>query len=119
MIALEEAIKNKGLSLLQEIKSHKNSIFDTQYWMGLLMEWVMKDHSFKVDLFRFVDVLPSLKTSAQISNHIEEYLLKQDRELPLVISTALKAASSFGLSKGVAQSILKRSEEHTSELQSH
>lgn len=107
MIVLEEAIKNKGLSLLKEIKSHKNSIFDTQYWMGLLMEWVMKDPSFKVDLFRFVDVLPSLKTSAQISNHIEEYLLKQGRELPLVISTALKAASSFGLSKGVAQSILK------------
>ena len=107
MTVLEEAIKNKGLRFLQEVKSHRNSVFDTQYWMGLLMEWVMKDPSFKIDLFRFVDVLPSLKTSEQISSHIEEYLLKKDRELPLVISTALKAASSFGLSKGIAQAVLK------------
>ena len=29
MTVLEEAIKNKGLRLLQEVKSHRNSVFDT------------------------------------------------------------------------------------------
>ncbi len=104
-IDLEKQILEKGLTLFKDIKSHKESIFDKQYWMGLIMEWVMKDPLFKINLFRFVDVLPSLKTKEQISSHIEEYLLKQD--LPLVISTALKAASSSSITASLAQSSIK------------
>ena len=34
------------------------------------MEWAMKDPSFRVDLFRLVDVLPVLKTRKQVwQNH--------------------------------------------------
>src|SRR5688500_6392893 len=58
------------------------------------MEWSMKDPLFKTQLFRFVDVLPSLKSSAEIVRHLQEYL--GDRAVAL--SPALKAglaASSF------------------------
>lgn len=67
----------------------------------------MKDPSFKIDLFRFVDVLPVLSDKDQISKHIEEYLLQKNRELPLLMGTALKAAS-FSFARGMAASAIKK-----------
>lgn len=39
-----------------------------------LMAWTMRDESFKAQIFRFVDCLPSLGTSAEIARHLREYL---------------------------------------------
>ena len=39
-----------------------------------IMEWSMKDPAFKTQLFRFVDVLPSLNSSADVVRHLQEYL---------------------------------------------
>jgi RHH-type proline utilization regulon transcriptional repressor/proline dehydrogenase/delta 1-pyrroline-5-carboxylate dehydrogenase len=39
-----------------------------------LMAWTMRDESLKHRLFRFVDCLPALRTSAEIAQHIREYL---------------------------------------------
>ena len=42
-------------------------VFNKDFWQDKIMEWAMKDPSFKVDMFRFVDVLPVLHTTDQIS----------------------------------------------------
>ncbi len=76
-------------------------IFEKDYWHGRLMEWAMKDPTFKLDLFRFVDVLPSLKTTDQVVEHVRQYLIREGRELPAFMSAALKLASS-NLTGGVA-----------------
>jgi RHH-type proline utilization regulon transcriptional repressor/proline dehydrogenase/delta 1-pyrroline-5-carboxylate dehydrogenase len=39
-----------------------------------LMAWTMRDPALKSQLFRFVDVLPSLRSTDQIAQHIREYL---------------------------------------------
>lgn len=102
---LEKNIVLEGLAIFNSSKSSEN-IFDKQFWLGKVMEWVMKDPSFKVDMFRFVDVLPTLVTDDQVAKHIREYLLKNDREIPLLMSTALKAAS-FSLGKGIASKAIR------------
>lgn len=104
---LEHSIFLEGKELFKAIKNEKESLFDKQYWLGRMMDWVMKDPSFKVDLFRFVDVLPVLSTKDQVAQHIQEYLLKKDREIPLLMNTALKAAS-FSLARGLAASAIRK-----------
>src|SRR5690606_8948334 len=52
-------------------------------------------------------VLPSLTGKEQISAHVKEYLLKEGRELPTVIATALKAATT-GLTSGLAAMAIKK-----------
>ena len=37
------------------------------------MDWAMKDEAFKVQLFRFVDVLPCLKTDELVIRLFNEY----------------------------------------------
>ncbi len=59
-----------------------------------IMEWSMKDPVFKTQLFRFVDVLPSLNSSADIVRHLQEYLGDKAVELNPALKAGL-AASSF------------------------
>ena len=104
---LENKILEQGLELLDAINNEHESIFDKNAWMGRMMDWVMKDPQFKVDLFRFVDVLPALESKDQLARHVKEYLLQEGRDVPLLMGTALKAAS-FSLTKGLAFSAIKR-----------
>ncbi len=104
---LEQSILLEGKQLFSSIRNEKESLFDKNYWLGRMMDWVMKDPSFKVDLFRFVDVLPVLSTKDQVAKHIDEYLLQKDRELPLLMGTALKAAS-FSFARGMAASAIRK-----------
>src|SRR5437016_2683647 len=50
------------------------SLFSKKGFYGALMDWAMRDEHFKTQLFRFVDVLPTLTSSSEVSRHLKEYL---------------------------------------------
>jgi len=86
----DERILELGERYWLKMQDEPPSLFDRKYWQGQILDWVMKDESFKVDAFRFVDVLPALESTTAISAHVQDYLLKEKRDLPLAIRTALK-----------------------------
>lgn len=102
----DEAIFALGEDLHQRMKGETPGIFNKDYWQGRLLEWAMKDASFKVDLFRFVDVLPTLHTKDQVAGHVREYLLRDGRVLPSVIRAALTTAAST-LGAGLGQKAIR------------
>lgn len=104
---MQTQIEALGIKLFEEMRGEKPGVFNSDYWQGKLMDWVMKDPSFKIDLFHFVDVLPQLESSEQVAKHVREYLLKEGRVLPGVISVALKAAAS-GLTAGIAAKSIRK-----------
>ena len=104
---IDAAIFQLGEEVWHRMRGERPGLFRTQHWQGRLLAWVMRDPSFKVDLFRFVDVLPTLSTTSQVAQHVREYLLKDGRDLPGVMSTALKAASS-SLTAGLAARTIKK-----------
>lgn len=69
----EEAIHRIGREIYPFIASETPSLFDTATWNGRLMDWAMKDEAVKVQLFRFVDVLPALKTDELVVKLLREY----------------------------------------------
>ena len=69
-------------------------IFSKKGAYARVMEWSMQDPAFKTQLFRFVDVLPALKSSAEIVRHLQEYLGDQAVALNPAMKAGL-AASSF------------------------
>lgn len=71
--SLEEKARLFGKEIFKRVKSSKTSFFDRSFWSTKLMELGMKDEKLKIELFRFVDVLPTLKTDEQLSKHINEY----------------------------------------------
>jgi RHH-type proline utilization regulon transcriptional repressor/proline dehydrogenase/delta 1-pyrroline-5-carboxylate dehydrogenase len=52
------------------------------WWDERMMEWTMGDEALKLQLFRFVDVLPMLRTPASISRHLREYFAQAGDRLP-------------------------------------
>ncbi|MDA8433403.1 MAG: hypothetical protein M0Z60_10645, partial [Nitrospiraceae bacterium] len=81
--ALEERISEIGHELYASM-SEVPSIFDKRRWMGRTMDLAMKDEKFKLHLFRYIDVLPSLRTDALVSELFREYL-EGVETLPLIM----------------------------------
>ncbi|HEY8993963.1 MAG TPA: proline dehydrogenase family protein [Lacunisphaera sp.] len=92
---LETIIKAKGDQLFALMDQQPPpALFSKKGAYARLMEWSMKDPAFKAQLFRFVDVLPTLSSSAEIVRHLQEYL----GDKAVALNPALKAglaASSF------------------------
>ena len=93
--ALEAVIKAKGERLFALMDQQPPpALFSKKGAYARLMEWSMKDPAFKTQLFRFVDVLPTLKSSGEIVRHLQEYLGDKAVELNPALKAGL-AASSF------------------------
>lgn len=105
--SIESQIQSAGLDLWRQIHGQVPGIFNRGYWQGRILEWAMRDPSFKIDLFRFVDVLPTLKTTEQVTAHMKQYLLKPGRELPALLGAALKLAVG-GWTSGIAASAIRK-----------
>ncbi len=103
---MEERIYRTGKRLYELIEGETPSVFKKEYWMGKVMEWCMKDEDFKVQMFRFIDVLPYLTTPQSITQHLNEYFCKPGMEIPPVLQWGIKGMglTSF-TSKIMAQSI--------------
>ena len=106
---LQERIAALGLSLWQSIGSQSPGVFASG-WQGRLLESAMADPQFKLDLFRFVDVLPSLRTGRQVARHVREYLQRDGRELPALLGAAIALASG-GLASPLAARAIRRNVE--------
>ncbi len=104
---LDRRIMHLGLTYWQKMQGDYPSLFDPGYWQGQLLDWVMKDDALKTDGFRFVDVLPALQSGEQISEHVRDYLLKEDHNLPILVRSALAMAAG-GITSPLATGIIRK-----------
>ncbi|MCC6907636.1 MAG: proline dehydrogenase family protein [Phycisphaerales bacterium] len=102
---LEAQIQTIGRAFLEKARGQKAGMLSTQFWSDSLMEWSMKDPNFKVQLFRFVDAFPMLKTPEQVHDHLVDYLTQPGVTAPAAISLGLKAG---GIAKGLFTSTVTR-----------
>ncbi len=66
---LDAQIKARGRDFFAIISDEAPSIFDKGWWTGKVMDWCMRNEDFKVQLFRFVDVLPYLTTGESLPDN--------------------------------------------------
>lgn len=93
---LETSIRQHGERVFDLIESAESpSLFSKKGFYGTLMDWAMKDEHFKTQLFRFVDVLPTLTSSSEISRHLQEYLGDDQVQLSPALRLGLKAAGGL------------------------
>lgn len=90
---LEQSIRIWGGKIFSIIEAAEApALFCKKGFYGALMEWAMRDEQFKTQLFRFVDVLPTLTSSAEITRHLNEYLGEDQVNLSPALRLGLKAA---------------------------
>jgi RHH-type transcriptional regulator, proline utilization regulon repressor / proline dehydrogenase / delta 1-pyrroline-5-carboxylate dehydrogenase len=71
-LSLQQEIEARGLEIFARMRGEKPGVFKSV--TGRMMDWSMRDPALKTQLFRFVDVLPTLSTSREIARHAGEYL---------------------------------------------
>ncbi len=94
--ALEQRIVETGKKFFASISGEAPSIFNKGWWTGKVMDWSMKNENFKVQLFRFVDVMPYLNTPESLLRHIREYFATGDSDVPAVLRWGAGTASGIG-----------------------
>ena len=89
---IDARAKELGREVFTSLPDERPGVFDRRWWDDHLMNWSMSDELLKVELFRFVDVLPMLVTSQAVTGHLHEYLFEVKDRLPAPMRVALGVA---------------------------
>ncbi|MGD9726623.1 MAG: proline dehydrogenase family protein [Nitrospiraceae bacterium] len=71
--SIEPRIQAIGQELARLSAGGGSDLFGSRWWSQAAMNLAMEDEAFKTQLFRFVDVLPSLRDDAQVTAVAREY----------------------------------------------
>src|SRR5687767_661184 len=89
---LQERIGAKGREIFGQLARHQREPFFSRAWVtARLMGWSMRNERLKAELFRFIDVLPSLGNAGDIARHAHEYLTQPGVDLALPMRMAVRA----------------------------
>jgi len=100
---LERRVRRIGTELLRDARQHRGRLFSSRFWSDQLMDWAMKDPALKVQMFRFVDVFPMLRTSQQVYDYLADYLSQPGVTLPPGLDLGLKTGR---LAKGAMAALI-------------
>src|SRR5216117_3182792 len=92
MTALQTEIERRGERIFDLVDQHPEPLFSKAGFYQRMMALSMRDEHFKVQMFRFVEVLPSLRKSGDIVQHLEEYFAGMRNGFAPVIRTGVRVA---------------------------
>src|SRR2546423_7079240 len=95
MSSLQEQIEQRGLQMFDLVDQNPESIFSKAGFYQRMMAFSMRDEHFKVQMFRFVDVLASLRHPTDIVQHLSEYFADMRNGSVPFLQTGIKAARVF------------------------
>src|SRR5438445_10185974 len=92
LAAIEVLTQSIGREFFANLKQTQPHVWQRRWWDDRLLAWSMRDEQLKVQLFRFVDVLPMLTTPAAVMDRLQEYLDPVRDQLPSAFNVALGVA---------------------------
>lgn len=75
---LEPAIHRIGGQIFERADAASPGIGSIEFWQNSGMQWLTGDPALKMRLFRFIEVLPALRSPASIARHLREYVADSD-----------------------------------------
>lgn len=90
---IEQQTQVIGREIFSRLQTESPSVFHLSWWDEKILDWCMRDETLKVQMFRFIDVLPMLKTGEQVARHLQEYFLDHKEIFPIAVQWGLNFAS--------------------------
>lgn len=100
--AKTQEIAKQLLAATRENRSFFASLRDQMRWDDKLLAWAMSNPGLRVQLFRFIDCLPALRSKPEIAAHMQEYLGDESVELPAALKGMLNFAAPDSMPGQVA-----------------
>ncbi|ARV58639.1 1-pyrroline-5-carboxylate dehydrogenase [Nostocales cyanobacterium HT-58-2] len=100
--AKTQEIAKQLLAATQENRSFFGALREQMRWDDKLLAWAMSNPGLRVQLFRFIDTLPALRSKPEIAAHLQEYLGDESVELPAALKGMLNFANPDSMPGQVA-----------------
>ena len=92
MSSLQSEIVQRGAEIFDLVDRYPEPLFSKAGFYQRMMEFSMRDEHFKVQMFRFVDVLASLHHGGEIVRHLDEYFADMRNGFAPLVRTGVQAA---------------------------
>lgn len=97
-----------GREIFDRCAGRGPSIWQRQWWDDRVMQWGMHDDAVKVQMFRFIDVLPMLADGPSITRHMQEYFHEVRERLPAAVRMSLAVATPESLAGRALAMVARR-----------
>jgi RHH-type transcriptional regulator, proline utilization regulon repressor / proline dehydrogenase / delta 1-pyrroline-5-carboxylate dehydrogenase len=106
--AVESRTQVFGRELFSRVTGDRHAFFQSDRWTGALFEWALSMDDAKLQLFRFVDVLPALADDAEVARHLREYF--EGRAVPFakLVRIGLGAARAGWVGEKIVAVVLRQ-----------
>jgi RHH-type proline utilization regulon transcriptional repressor/proline dehydrogenase/delta 1-pyrroline-5-carboxylate dehydrogenase len=109
---LEARILAYGREIFARLDGATPVPFTTSWWDQRLLEWTIGDEAVKVQLFRFIDVLPMLRSPAEINRHLQEYFAEAGSHVPAWLGLLLRWLPRRGILARLVAAAARNHAEH-------
>jgi RHH-type transcriptional regulator, proline utilization regulon repressor / proline dehydrogenase / delta 1-pyrroline-5-carboxylate dehydrogenase len=93
---METRVQAIGRELFDRVTSERRAFYHADRWTASLFEWSLQHEQAKLQLFRFVDVLPALAADRDVVRHLREYFDGRPVPFGAVLRGALGVARVGG-----------------------
>lgn len=108
---LERMTQAYGREIFGRLDTTGPILFAPAWWDERLMEWTMHHEPIKLQLFRFVDVLPQITRPSAVVRHLKEYFRSAQSEVPSWLRVALRVLPDNGWVAHTLARLARRSSE--------
>ncbi len=99
---VRDRVQAIGREIFDRARHAEPSVFETAWWDQQVLDWAMHHEPLKVQLFRFIDVLPALTAPEQVAEHLQEYFGRDGAGLPTSVRRGVNFASPKSLAARLA-----------------
>lgn len=107
MSAVEKRTCLLGMTLLAHLQLNNRRI-GKDWLFNKFVGKVTNDEKLKIELFRFIDTLPVLKTPKSVCQHLREYLIQSHVRLPRVAGWSLKIFTKWKSTQPVLSRLVNK-----------
>ncbi len=108
---VEREAREIGRALFAEV-GRGPSMRERGWWDDRLMDLTMGDSEVKVQLFRFIDALPSLTTSEDVGRHLREYLDQAGDKVPWFMNLGVALCPVGSVTGDILATVARTSATH-------
>jgi RHH-type transcriptional regulator, proline utilization regulon repressor / proline dehydrogenase / delta 1-pyrroline-5-carboxylate dehydrogenase len=103
----EARVQGIGRELFDRVAGERQAFYSADRWTAALFAWSLANEDAKLQLFRFIDVLPALEQDRDLVRHLREYFAGRDAPYAALLHTALGVARIGWLGEKVVGMMLR------------
>ncbi|MCZ7646656.1 MAG: proline dehydrogenase family protein [Planctomycetota bacterium] len=112
---LEPHVQRIGRELFAQVKEQQKKL-KGGWWNTKMMDFALQNEALKVQLFRFTDVLPSLRSNQEVGRHLKEYFDAPGQKFPGFLSWGASLAAFSSLAAYASAVAIRKSVEDMAKI---